>query len=154
MKLFKKIKMAVVADVMLALLIVCGIVVYAALPWLMELYFQTSTIYLLGKTYIAIMVLMYASGIPAITLLVLALRLMVNITRGEAFVRKNAHLLGQMGICALVISGLFLIGSFFINSIFIAVVCVVFLLLAVLAKVFRELFSKAIDYKEENELTI
>ncbi len=154
MKLLKKFRMVVLADVMLAVLILCGVVVYAALPWLLKLYFANTTIYLLGRTYIAIMVLMYAAGIPAITLLVLALKLMVNITRGESFVRKNAHLLGQMGICALVISILFFIGTFFIQSIFVMVVGVVFLLLAVLAKVFRELFSTAIDYKEENELTI
>ena len=154
MKLLKKFRMVVLADVMLAMLIVCGIVVYAALPWLLKLYFAGTTIYLLKKTYIAIMVLLYAVGIPAITLLMLALRLTVNITRGESFVRRNARILRQMGICAVVISILFFAGSFFVQSIFVVVVGVVFLLLAVLAKVFHELFVAAIDYKEENELTI
>ena len=154
MQMFRKVRMTIVADVILVLLIACGVVVYAALPWLLEWYFAGTEVYAVKNIFYTIMGLMYTAGIPAIVLLVLALRLMLNITKGESFVRKNAKLLGKMGLCALVISVLFLGVSLIIHSLFAMVVGVVFLLLSVLAKVFRDLFTTAIDYKEENELTI
>lgn len=159
MQTLRKFRLVYLADAMLGLLILCGVGIYAALPWVLQAYINYSYIdrgiaALPPETYNTMLAILYASGIPAITLLVFAFVITMNITRNRPFIMQNARVLNWMGLCAVIISIIFFIGSFFLLSVFPIIICVIFLLLAVLAKVFAELFRTAVLYKEENDLTI
>ncbi len=154
----KKFRPVYIADALLGLLIIFGLVIYAALPWVYNwLIEQNFTNFPENSRLIGIR-LLYASGIPAITLLVLALIIMVNISRSKPFIMANSRLLNLMGICSALISVEFIVAAFFTAysgfRLLMISVFVVFLLLAVLAWVFADLFATAVRYKEENELTI
>lgn len=159
MQALKKFRLVYLADAMLGLLILCGVGIYAALPWVLDAYIKYSytdkgIAVLLPEIYNAMLTILYFSGIPAIALLVFAFVITMNITRNKPFIMQNARSLNWMGLCAVIISIVFFIGSFFLLSVFPIIICVIFLLLAVLAKVFAELFRTAVLYKEENDLTI
>lgn len=159
MQIFKKFRLVYLADAMLGLLILCGVGIYAALPWVLNAYIGYAYIdrgaaALPTEIYNAMLAVLYCSGIPAITLLVFAFVITMNITRNRPFIMQNARALNRMGLCAIIISIVFFVGSFFLLSVFPIIICVIFLLLAVLAKVFAELFRTAVLYKEENDLTI
>lgn len=151
-------RLVYVADAILGLLILAGLAIYAALPWVYNwLINQNFTNFPEDSRKLGLQ-LLNASGIPAIVLLALALAVTVNITRNKPFIMANARLLGWMGVCSAVISGEFLTAFFFATysgfRLLIISVFVVFLLLAVLAWVFADLFRTAVEYREENELTI
>lgn len=159
MQALKKFRLVYLADIMLGLLILCGVGIYAALPWVLDAYIKYSYIdrgiaVLQPEVYSTMLIILYCSGIPAIALLVFAFVITMNITRNKPFIMQNARSLNWMGLCSVLISAVFFVGSFFLLSVFPIIICVIFLLLAVLAKVFAELFRNAVLFKEENDLTI
>lgn len=142
------------SSVVISVLIAAGVVVYATLPWLVRGYVNEAGVKLAPNSYEVILSLLYCVGIPVLALLALALILTVNISRGRAFVRQNALCLSLISLCSLVSGLMFFVAMFFLSSIFPIIIATVFVLLALLTKVFADLFRNAIHYKEENELTI
>jgi len=98
--------------------------------------------------------LLYCVGIPVLAMLGITLLLTVNISRGKAFITQNALCLSLISLCSLIIGAMFFVAMFFLSSIFPIIIATIFVLLAILTKVFADLFRTAIHYKEENELTI
>ena len=154
----KKFRLVYVADALLGLIILCGTAIYGSLPWLYDRFIEQNFEDFAATERDVSLGLLYASGIPAIALLVLALVVMINVTRNRPFVMNNARLLRWMGVLAAVISVEFLTTTFFTTyrafGMLTFAVFAVFMLLAVLAWVFADLFAAAVRYKEENELTI
>lgn len=155
MKSIKRVRVfSTVSSVIIAIIIIAGIVVYAALPWLVRGYVDAASVKLAPNSYEVILSLLYCVGIPVLALLGLALLLTVNISRGKAFITQNALCLSLISLCSLVIGVMFFVAMFFLSSIFPIIIAAIFVLLAMLTKVFADLFRTAIHYKEENELTI
>lgn len=152
---FKRIRtVGIISSVVISVIILAGIVVYATLPWIVRSYVQAADVKLAPNSYEVILSLLYCVGIPVLALLGLALLLTVNISRGQAFVRQNTLYLNLISVCSLIIGVMFAVAMFFLHSVFPVIIAVVFVLLAVLTKVFADLFRVAIHYKEENELTV
>lgn len=145
---------SIAASALLGLLIAAGIVVYVNLPVIVRTYIRGASVDMAPNSYRVILTLLYCVGVPVLALLGMALLLTINISRGQAFVKQNTVCLNLISLCALIIGLMFLAAMFSLNSIFPIIIFVVFLLLAILTKVFAGLFKTAIQYKEENELTI
>ncbi len=151
----KKVRvLSTVSSVFIAVIMLAGMVVYATLPWLVRRYVEAAGVKLAPNSYEVILSLLYCVGIPVLALLGLALLLTVNISRGRAFVLQNARCLSFISLCSLVIGLMFFVAMFFLSSIFPIIIATIFVLMAILTKVFADLFRTAIHYKEENELTI
>lgn len=143
-----------ISSVIIGLIILAGIVVYATLPWLVRGYVDEAGVKLAPNSYEVMLSLLYCVGIPVLALLGLALLLTVNISRGKAFVCQNTLCLNLISLCSLIIGVMFFVAMFFLSSIFPIIIATIFVLLAILTRVFADLFRTAIHYKEENELTI
>ena len=154
----KRFRLVYVADAMLGLLILCGAAIYVSLPWTYDRFIEQNFEEFAAADRNLSLGLLYASGLPAIALLVLALIVLINVTRNKPFVMENARLLRWMGVLAAVIGVEFLCTTFFASHsafrLLTIAVFAVFILLAVLVWVFADLFRTAVEYKEENELTI
>ena len=144
----------IISSVIITIIILAGICVYATLPWLVRGYVSAADIKLNPNSYEVMLSLLYCVGIPVMVLLGLALTLTVNISRGKAFVRQNTMCLNLISLCSLIIGIMFFVAMFFLSSIFPIIIATVFILLAILTKVFADLFRTAIQYKKENDLTI
>lgn len=151
----EKIGLARVSSIVIGLIIIAGICVYIGLPYIVKLYAQHAHIESVAiSSQKAIMAILYVSGIPVIALLTISFLMTLNIGRGQAFVKVNVTYLNLISLMAVLLAVIFAVGYFFLNSVFPIIIAIVFLLLAVLTKVFADLFKKAIEYKTENELTI
>jgi len=144
----------IISSVIITIIIIAGICVYAMLPWLVKGYVKAADVKLAADSYEVMLSLLYCVGIPVLLLLGLALLLTVNISRGKAFVRQNTTYLNMIALCSLVIGIIFFVAMFFLSSIFPIIIATIFVLLAILTKVFADLFRTAIYYKKENDLTI
>lgn len=149
-----KIKIVHITLFFTSLIILAGVCVYATLPWLVDAYIDNAAVPMTDNGRKVILVLMYFVGIPVLTLLCAGFKMLLNIAKERPFIRQNVFLFNLIGICSALSGLMFLIATFFLHSVFPVVIFVIFLLLGLFAKIFATLFSAAIKYKEENELTI
>ncbi len=129
-------------------------VVYVALPWLIDLYIENSTVEVSPNSQRVMISMLYSIGVPTFITLVMAWLLTMNISRGKSFIMKNVTYLRVVSICSVVIAIMVLFFSTFLTSFFPVIITVIFLLVALLSAVFANLFQTAIKYKEENDLTV
>ena len=70
------------------------------------------------------------------------------------FVMENVRCLEKVSKCSLIISITYIIGMFFIVSVFEIIAIAIFIIAWLGTYVLAELLRKAVEYKEENDLTI
>lgn len=143
----------ILAIALLIILIITGIGVYLNIPELIKVYLHSREAYG-DREYNSMVFLLYTSGVPAITMLILCVMLIRNIIMNKPFVYNNVRILNGMGICGLLICAIFIIISPYMISFFPPFMAVVFLVLSLVLLIVANLFKIAITYKEENDLTI
>lgn len=153
-KKFLKINMSHMACFFISIIILIGVVVYVALPWLIDLYIESTAVEISAATHRVMISMMYCIGVPILIMLVLAWLLTMNISRGKSFIIKNVTYLRAISVCSLIIAVMVQFFSTFLTSFFPLIITIIFLLLALLTAVFANLFQTAIKYKEENDLTV
>ena len=77
-----------------------------------------------------------------------------TLKQDNPFIMENVKSLKIISTCSLIIAIEHIIGIFFIVSIFEIVLIGVFIIIWLGGYILAELLKKAIEYKEENELTI
>lgn len=153
-KKFLKINLSYMACFFISVVILIGIVVYVALPWLIDLYIESTAVEISVATHRVMISMMYSIGVPILIMLALAWLLTMNISRGKSFISKNVTYLRAISICSVIIAVMVQFFSTFLTSFFPLIITIIFLLLALLTAVFANLFQTAIQYKEENDLTV
>ena len=104
--------------------------------------------------YLAQCVVYMLSGVLAL-LLVLELRKMfATVLRDQAFVRENADSLKRMGKCSFLIAGLSVARLPLSPTPATVVVIIVFSIAGLFCFVLCQVFETAVQFKEENDLTI
>ncbi len=142
-----------ILSILFLLLLIAGAVIYATIPFWLKGYLDWRKVESV-QYYYDMLLLLYLAGIPAMAILWQSWRLMRNVNKGKAFLRENARYLFWIGVSSAVISLLFIIFIPHILSIFSVVIVIIFILLSLIGFVLSELFTIAVRYKEENELTI
>lgn len=108
----------------------------------------------IGKHYISMLLIFAASGICGILIINELRRMMHTVVEQDCFVRENIRSLRKMGKLSLCISAFFLIKLFFVATPATMIIALVFFIAALFSVVLSCVFQEAVDYKEENELTI
>ena len=142
------------ACLFISLIILAGIVIYVALPWLIDFYIENTAVEVSPNSQKVMISMLYSIGVPTFFTLVMAWLITMNISKGKSFIMKNVSYLRVVSICSLVIAVMVLFFSTFLTSFFPIIITVIFLLLALLSAVFANLFQTAIKFKEENDLTV
>lgn len=138
-------------EISLKIIFAVGIIIYLALPILLNKYVEMFNPIL---SYTAALVILYISGIPALIIVYAFIKMFETLKNDNPFVRENVTYLKIVSVCSLLISIIYIIGMFFIVSVFEIVAIAIFIIAFLGTYVLAELLKKAIEYKEENDLTI
>lgn len=138
----------------ISVIMLAGVVIYVALPWLIDFYVENTSVEISPNTQRVMISMLYSIGVPVFITLVMAWLITMNVSKGKSFIRNNVTYLRVVSICSLVIAVMVQFFSTFLTSFFPLIITVIFLLLALLSAVFANLFQTAIEYKEENDLTV
>lgn len=138
-------------EIGLKIIFVVGIIIYLTLPILLNKYVEIFNPIL---NYTAALVVLYISGIPALIIIYAFIKMFETLKNDNPFVRENVTYLKIVSVCSLLISIIYIIGMFFIVSIFEIVAIAIFIIAFLGTYVLAELLRRAIEYKEENDLTI
>jgi hypothetical protein len=125
---------------------------------LMPFYLRQTLVFFYGDAADSLLVfyyvLLYVTG--ALCFLILNnLRSLFNLMlKDQPFVRETERRLMRMGIESFFISGMLVVKIFCHNSLMTITSAVVFLIAGLFCFVLSDLFRRAVDYKEENDLTV
>ena len=138
-------------EICLKIIFVLGILIYLTLPILLNMYIELFNPVL---NYAAALVILYTSGIPALIIVFQFIKIFGTLKEDNPFIMGNVKCLKNVSICSLIISIIYIIGMFFIISVFEIIAIAIFIIAWLGTYVLAELLRKAIEYKEENDLTI
>ncbi len=152
MKVTGKKSISTLIKIFLQILICIGITILVLLPLLLKNYIQYINPIL---DYYPALILLYVSGIPAIIIVNEFIKLFGSLKEDSPFIVSNVKALKVSSICSLIIAMEYGMGMFLVtNSIFGIIIVGVFIIAWLGLYILAELLQKAIEYKEENELTI
>lgn len=134
-------------------ILIGGGVIFITLPFCLKWYLEFSNIYTTSN-YIKILVILYSSGILALGIVNFTIKLLKNVNKNKPFSKDNVKLLRNISIFCLIIAVIYLIAIPIIKSVFTIILFMIFTIMGFMCNVLSGLFDKAIEYKEENELTI
>ena len=154
LKRFLTFNLSHMACLFISLIFLVGMVVYVTLPWLVDLYIDHTAVEISQSTHRVMISMLYSIGVPIFITLVMLWLLTMNISRGKSFITKNVTYLRVISVCSVVIAVMVQFFSTFLKSFFPFIITIIFLLLALLTAVFANLFQAAVQYKEENDLTV
>lgn len=153
MDLEKLDKIANKLTICLKITLVLALVITFFLSFILKNYFTRYFIY--DKTYYyATVVFITISGISSSNILLQLIKIMETISCSNPFVNKNAVCLKRIAYSSLAISACFFALLFFRATMLTFMISYVFLIAFFSCLVFSGLFQKAVDYKDENDLTI
>lgn len=117
---------------------------------------------LLGKYYSAkieeyflvMLIALAVCGIFGIFIIMELRRMMQTVMEENCFVHKNVESLQKMTVFSIIIAIITFIKLFIVPTPATAVVVLVFFIAALFSQVLSHVFEKAVNYKEENDLTI
>lgn len=129
-----------------------GSIVVIVLPWAVDYYFKIR-----GNSYDfywSFLIMLYISGIPMLTIVFQFIKLFDSLKRETPFIEENAKYLKVSSICSGIIALEYVVGIFVFKSVFTLIITGIFLVAWLGLYIVSELFKQAVQFKEENELTI
>lgn len=151
MKVTGKNSISSIIKICLQTIFILGIIIIVFLPLVLKQYMLYINP---GLEYYPSLILLYVSGIPAIILVYQFIKLFKSLKEDNPFIQNNVKALTIASICSLIIAIEYIVGMFIILSVFAIIITGVFAIAWLGLYILSELLKKAIDYKEENDLTI
>lgn len=130
-----------------------GILVTVTMPLLLRIAGKYYAKVFLEK-YIPLVLIFTSASLFGVMILEQLRRMMKTVIEENCFVWENVKSLESMAVYSLTISVLFLGKVFFLPSPATGVIIIVFFVAALFSQVLSFVFRDAINYKEENDLTI
>ncbi len=143
-----------VMEILCTVFQVLGTILVLSLPWTLNYYLWFKNSYAAADIYYSMMVLLVCSGVCAFSILAQAKKILHNINAKNPFTFDTANRIKYISYWCLPIAFAYLAAVFFIPSAFVLLVGLTFLFLAACIFIIGELFRQAVDYKQENDLTI
>lgn len=145
-------KIAIFTKCFLDIMFYAGILVCLSLPWTMKFFGKFFPVYL--EFFIVMVVIFEVAGLLGLVIVHELRKMFKTVLAKDCFVYENVKSLKTMGICAFFIVLLMASRLFFIFTPSILVLVLVFFLAGMFSFVLSQVFETAINYKEENDLTI
>ena len=151
MKITGKTSLSNTIKLWLQIIFILGIFVVMLLPIWLKAYCTYINIYL---AYTPALILLYISGIPALIIVYEFIKMFGTLEESNPFINENVKHLKKCSICSLIIAIEYCIGIFATKAIFSIIAVGVFTVAWLGLYILSELLKQAIQYKEENDLTI
>lgn len=129
-----------------------GIVVTLTLPW--SIRWLGRYLERLAESYGEIVTIYFVLGILALALIWELRKMFKTVLAKDCFVRENVASLKHMSYYSGLIVLMSLVRSIVYTTVAMLVVILVFVIAGLFCQVLAQIFDEAINYKEENELTI
>ena len=142
-----------IIKISLIVIFIFGSLVVAFLPLVVKQYILMLRLDL-RDLYIPCLVILYASGIPALVIIHQFIKLFGALKNNKPFERTNVRYLKIASITSIIIAVEYIPAMFIFRSLFTLIITGIFFIAWLGLYVLSELFKQAIEYKEENELTI
>lgn len=152
MKILGKNSISNYIKICLQLVFIGGTLILITLPFLLNYYLQLFN--LPTDIYPPTLTLLYVSGIPALIIIYQFIKLFESLKDANPFVTKNSNYLKTSSFCSLIIAIEYFISIFIFKSVFTIIIMMIFIIAWIGLYILSELFKQAINYKEENDLTI
>lgn len=141
--------------IILYIIFAVGIVLTVTMPFMIDTYMQilydAYVVHEGYKNFITVFLMLVGTlGLFIILELIIMLRTMLK----NPFVRRNVKSLNIIGITAFIIAILFFVKCFLYVTPLTLLVGICLVILGLFAFTLANLFKKAVEYKEENDLTI
>jgi hypothetical protein len=125
-----------------------------SLPWalqrLMDIFYEGD----IAKMYVFYMVILYIFGIMMLYILN-ELRVIFNsVEKTDPFILRNVTALRRISKASMATCVIFLVKIFIVNSLMTMVSLFIFFIASLFCIVLAEIFKKAVEYKNEHDLTI
>ena len=151
MKITGKNSLSYFIEICSIIVFIAGITITLTLPLLLKKYIELFNPIL---NYNFALIILYLSSVPALIIVYKFIQIFRTLKQDNPFIIENVKYLKTISFCALIIAIEYIIGMFFIVSIFEIILIGVFVITWLGGYILAELLKKAIEYKEENELTI
>ncbi len=152
MKILGKNSISNYIRICLQLVFIGGTLILITLPFLLNYYLQLFN--LPTDIYPPTLTLLYVSGIPALIIIYQFIKLFESLKDANPFVTNNSNYLKTSSFCSLIIAIEYFISIFIFKSVFTIIIMMIFIIAWIGLYILSELFKQAINYKEENDLTI
>lgn len=153
-KILGKKGLSQIMEILCTVFQVFGTILVITLPWTLNYYLLLKNTNVGPRIYYSMMTLLVVSGICAFCILMEAKKILHNINAKSPFTFDTANRIKHIAYLCLPVAFAYFIGVFFIPSVFVILVGLTFLFLAACIFIIAELFYQAVDYKQENDLTI
>lgn len=139
--------------VILDMMFYSGIIIVATVPIWLKL---AGTYYasVIAKHYLLMLPVFLASGICGLLIVFELRKMMRTVLDQNCFVRGNVQSLKKMSVLSVGIAGFFIAKCIFMPTPATLIIILVFFVAALFSLVLSCVFKEAVDYKEENDLTI
>lgn len=152
MKILGKNSISNYIKICLQLVFIGGTLILITFPFLLNYYLQLFN--LPTDIYPPTLTLLYVSGIPALIIIYQFIKLFESLKDANPFVTNNSNYLKTSSFCSLIIAIEYFISIFIFKSVFTIIIMMIFIIAWIGLYILSELFKQAINYKEENDLTI
>ncbi len=100
------------------------------------------------------MVLLMITGAVGVYILVTLRGMYKTLLSGNPFVESNVKAFLRMAVSSAVIAVCYIVKCFFVFSLGTVIVVIVFIIASLFCMTLRDLFARAVEYKEENDWTV
>ncbi len=143
-----------IVEILCTVFQVMGVIIVLSLPWTLNNYLLFKNSYVSGNVYYSMLVLLVISGICAFCILSQAKKILRNINKKDPFTFDTANRMKYISYWCLPIAFAYVVAIYFIPSVFVILVGLTFFFLSACIFIIAQLFYQAVNYKQENDLTI
>jgi hypothetical protein len=116
----------------------------------MKLFYENST----GGLYTFFMIILYILGLSTLVILNELRIIFLSLEKSDPFVHRNVVALKRISALCAVNCLVFLVKIFVANSLMTVIALFVFFIAMLFSLILGEVFKRAVEYKEDNDLTI
>ena len=133
---------------------IIGTIFVLSLPWTLNYYLLYKQSLVEDNIYYSMIILLFISGVCGFSILHHAKKVLHNINVKNPFTLDTANRIKYISYWCLPLAFIYLLAIVFIPSAFVLLVGLTFLFLAACIFIIAKLFYQAVNYKQENDLTI
>ena len=145
-------KLTVFTKILLDFLYYAGIIVTILVPLIISWYGNYNSYF--GNNVISLSVIFILSGILAVLIIRELLKMFRSVLDDNCFIPENVNSLRKMGTYSFCIAIITCCRLFLYMTPAVLIVILVFVIAGLFSKVLSQVFQTAVNYKQENDLTI
>lgn len=154
MKILGEKSMSSLVKLLLDIIYIGGILILLSLPYSLNWYLSLSGYSVSIQIFYFLLGLLIVTGILALIIVNEIKKIFKTLKRKDPFISANVTSLKRMGISAFLISLFYVFKIIFFNSFMTVIIIMVFIIAGFFSIILAEVFSQAVAFKEDNDLTI